>query len=73
MEQIRADLRAIRDDVAEIRKTVCGTAADPAKGLIVRVDRLEQTDKRRTWWTRSAVGASIASLVAVVMKILEHR
>jgi hypothetical protein len=38
-----------------------GTAAAPQRGLIVRVDRLEQQAQRATWWTRTFIVAWITA------------
>ena len=35
-------------------------------GLILRVDRMEQTDKRRTWIIRTVLGAVLTLAVATV-------
>ena len=41
---------------------------DSEKGLIVKVDRLVERDKSRTWLARTAIGASIAALIASIGK-----
>ena len=46
---------------------------DPQKGLVVRVDRLEQAEKRRKWWVGTAVGAAIVAVVNAVMMWLGFR
>ncbi len=37
---------------------------DPEKGIILRLDRIEQHHETRKWWTQTAVGAALASIVA---------
>ncbi len=36
------------------------------RGLVVRVDRLEQAEQRRTWWTTTAVGAGIVAFLTAL-------
>lgn len=40
------------------------------EGLIVEVDRLKQSEKRRVWWTRTAIGASITAVVTAAAAML---
>jgi hypothetical protein len=42
------------------------------KGLDVRIDRLEQSENRRTWLTRAAIVTSLAALASTIMTFF-HR
>ncbi len=35
---------------------------DPEKGLLIRVDRLEQEHKRKEVWIKAAIGASVTAI-----------
>lgn len=55
------EIRATTTDISS-RIDLC--LNNPERGLHVRVDRLEQSDKRRSFWINSAIGASVSSIVA---------
>lgn len=44
----------------------------PERGLIIRVDRLEQNESRRTWMMRATLTACLAALAASITAILKH-
>jgi hypothetical protein len=55
-----------------LREVMFGNG-EPWKGIVVRVDRLEQSHERRVWLTRTALAASVSALVGIagmVMKAL---
>ena len=73
------DNRRIMDRLEEIagkcdriEKFVTGDH-EPEKGLLVRIDRIEQTEIARKWWTQSALGAAITAIVASVWSIFAHK
>lgn len=41
----------------------------PANGLVVRVDRLEQAEQRRGWWSKTALGAAITAAIGSLWAI----
>ena len=45
---------------------------NPRSGIIVRLDRVEQTEIRRNVWTVAAIGASAAALVSAAYKWATH-
>ncbi len=62
-----------KEDVGELKKIVCGDPSDPSKGLIVRIDRIEQSaaNVRKFLWvvvgalvTPSSIGGIIWYLVS---------
>jgi hypothetical protein len=65
------ELHAIAEDVRLILKLLNGNG-DPSKGLIVRVDRLEQDHQRQRWLSKSAIGACITGIIAMVVHMLKH-
>lgn len=46
---------------------------DPEKGIIVRLDRIEQNHENRKWWTQTAVGAGLTSMIASAWAIFSHK
>ena len=57
-EEILQKLDALRSTQLEMKTILTGNG-DPTKGLVLKVDRLEQDEKRRTWMTRSILVAVI--------------
>ena len=39
---------------------------DPSKGLIIRVDRLEQNETRRGWWIKSIIVGVIGAFATAI-------
>ena len=58
----------IAADVKECRKILAGTPEKPASGMVVRLDRLEQSEKRRSKLTWSAAGAAVVATIAAVSR-----
>lgn len=56
------ELRHIRDRVDEVHKLLLGNGT-PERGLVIRVDRLEQSEARRAKIVGAAVVASAGALV----------
>lgn len=61
-------LDEISGKLDRIEKFVTGDH-EPEKGLLVRIDRIEQADIGRKWWTQTAVGAAITAVVASVWSL----
>ena len=55
----------VRDKVDEIHRILTG-ASEPSRGVVVRLDRLEQAESRRNFWVTTAVGAAIAAVIAAL-------
>jgi hypothetical protein len=62
-------LDSMGNDVKLVRELLTGNG-EPSKGLIVRVDRLEQSESRRNWLATTAIGAAITALAGVAVKYL---
>lgn len=62
-------LSQIAEDVSEIKEILTGNG-EPSKGLIVRFDRIEQSQKRASWLAKTAIGASVVAILAVISKVL---
>jgi uncharacterized protein YqgV (UPF0045/DUF77 family) len=61
----------IADDVKVIKEILTGNG-DPRKGMVLRMDRLEETQKRRDWWIKAAMGTSISAVVGLLIKLFLH-
>ena len=68
-EEIKIQLEHVIDTVDKIEKLLTGNG-DPSKGLVVRVDRLEQTDSRRRWQIRTLAASFLGGAVSWVWKNL---
>jgi hypothetical protein len=44
---------------------------DPSKGVVIRLDRIEQTDSRRGWWTKTTLAACITAIIAAFFAIFK--
>lgn len=55
----------VRDKVDEIHRILTG-ASEPSRGVVVRLDRLEQSESRRNFWTTTAVGAALTAIVGTL-------
>jgi hypothetical protein len=59
--QDREVLQEILDEVRKLNHLITGNGT-PERGLLIRVDRLEQQDKNRVWWLRTAVTAAFGAI-----------
>lgn len=55
----------VRDKVDEIHRILTG-ASEPSRGVVVRLDRLEQSESRRNFWTTTAVGAALTAIIGTL-------
>lgn len=44
----------------------------PERGIIVRLDRLEQSEQRRTWLLRTTIVASVAAIISSVVNYIKN-
>lgn len=63
--------RQIRETLYEIRAAILGDKTDASKGLVVRVDRLEQDSQKARWVLRSVIVAVIGLIVRLLWEALE--
>lgn len=61
--RLESKMNDVVDGQRRIEIAVHGTDENPASGLRVRVDRLEQAEARRSWATGIAMGAAITGAV----------
>jgi len=56
-------LDRIESDVSSIKVILTGNSK-PERGLIIRVDRLEQIQRRGVWFIRLVIGAVVVAVVS---------
>lgn len=44
---------------------------DSEKGLVIRVDRLQNSEQRRSWLTKTAIGAGVTSILGQVWQLIK--
>ncbi len=71
--RLESKMNDVVDGQRRIEIAVHGTDENPASGLRVRVDRLEQAEMRRNWISGVAVTAAIGAVVtAAWAKLTGH-
>ena len=66
---MKEQLDRIESEVVAVKHLLTGNGT-PERGIIVRVDRLEQSDKTRSWWTRTAAAAGVTALVGTCWSVI---
>ena len=67
--QIQGEVHHLRTGQQQLADAIFGNGRE---GVVTRVDRLEQTDKRRSWFERAVIGAVVALLVGAVFVGIRH-
>jgi len=68
-EILREELKPLRMEIRETKNLITGNGT-PERGLTVRVDRLEQSEKAKKFWLRTSVVLGLSSLLAMIRNIL---
>jgi hypothetical protein len=63
--------RVVIDKLDRLDRHITG-GSEPSRGIIVRVDRLEQRGEASAWWTRTAVGAALGAAATAVFGLVKH-
>mgnify|MGYP001566967857 FL=1 len=58
-----------RAKLNEIHRMLTG-GEDPSQGMFFRVVQLEQSEKRKEWWGKTALGAAIVALIGAAWTTL---
>lgn len=61
-------ITAMAEDVREMKVALFGDASQEKVGLLVRLDRLEQSAKASKWWSRVFACACVAELFYIIFK-----
>jgi len=67
--EIMSEISHLRREIGVIGDHITGNG-DPSRGLIVKVDRLEQSHESRKWLAQTAVGAAFTSIIASAWSLL---
>lgn len=70
--RIEEHIAEIRASQARIERYITG-GEDPERGLLIKVDRLEQEGKRHRVWINSAIGAAAVALTAAIFDLFRER
>ncbi len=70
-DEVNSKLEEIKSSVDEVNATINGTATAPEKGFKVRLDRLEQNDKDRTWFNRAVLFCIIGLMIKAVWSAMK--
>ena len=65
-------LERIEAKIDGVRRTLSGSDSDPSKGVIVRLDRVEQAHQRTGRIAMLAIGASLTAVFGVLAKVLSR-
>lgn len=86
-EDLGRRLDSLQEEFRTLNRHLTG-GRDPERGLIVRFDRveraidpelpgrvktLEDAEKRRVWWARTAIGAAISAFVLSLWHLLRGK
>ena len=67
-DDLHTELKLIKDQLKVITHLLQGNG-DPSKGIIVRLDRIEQQSKRWSWLLKATAGAAIVLIVKAFFKM----
>lgn len=56
------EIKSIGNELTQIGLTVNGNPATRTPGLVIEVDRLQQSHKSQVWYSRAAITAGLGSL-----------
>ncbi len=74
LSKILAICENTQSDVGDLKKIVCGDPADPSKGLIIRIDRIEQSAANLRKFVWVVVGAIVTptSIGSIIWYLLSQ-
>lgn len=64
-----SDIQQLCKDVTFIKEWITGNG-DPSKGMIVRMDRLEQTEQKRQFYVGAAVVSAVGAAATTAWALL---
>lgn len=59
---IHDELQPVQKSIDKIKRCLEGPEGEPDKGVIVRLDRIEQKEKSRSFWIGTALVAGVTAL-----------
>ena len=65
VNSMRESHERLSEQIATLNKLIVGNG-EPSKGIVVRLDRMEQREVRRDAWVKRAIGASVAAVFSFI-------
>lgn len=65
-ETLKASHDQMHGEVVRLRRIITGES-EPERGLVLRVDRLEQRQERSSFLSQTAIGAALTAIVGAMM------
>ena len=62
-EVVNSELAPLKEQVARLNHHITGNGT-PERGVLIRMDRLEQDAEARKWFTRATLGTVIGAFIA---------
>ena len=69
-QEFQSKIDELAEQTERNTKSIMG-GSDPSKGLVIRLDRLEQNESRREWWLKSTLAACITAIVTAVFSLFK--
>jgi hypothetical protein len=71
-EMMQQSHQQTHSEVVRLRRIITGES-EPERGLVLRVDRLEQRQERSSFLSQTAIGAALTAIVGAMMAALGFR
>jgi len=65
-EMMQQSHQQTHSEVVRLRRIITGES-EPERGLVLRVDRLEQRQERSSFLSQTAIGAALTAIVGAMM------
>ena len=67
---LKEELQPLRDEIKSTKDLLTGNGT-PEKGIIVRVDRIEQTGKNQKYWFRAIALLAISAFLSSIRGVFK--
>lgn len=67
-----SNFRELKDNCSKLIDKIDRILLDTEKGVVVRLDRLEQSDKKRVWFMKTVFGGTLASVLAHIWNLFKN-
>ena len=71
LDRISDQVEALNKKTDVMNEILLGNG-EPSKGLVIRTDRLEQNEQRRSWWIKTIATVVVGLVVTAVWSIFKH-
>jgi len=72
VRDMKSSHEQIRGDVVRMRRIITGES-EPERGLVLRVDRLEQKQERSSLLSQTAIGAVLTAIIGGILTAIGLR